>query len=464
MRRQREDVRARGDALRRRPGDRVRAGPERPGARDRSSRSSRVVRCTSRVTCAGSVRLKCTCARSRTPSPFGPTPSRAAACRRRTSSARPTRSGSRAAPAACRSGRPWSRRPPRRRRAAPCRSRRAAPSRSARPFQTTSRSLRSFGLSSQPSVRPRTSREPDAERLRHADRALDRHRPGRRRERRRRHLQRRSVRGRRKGQRGDRDNDPSHRRQVSVGPSGRVRLAWRKSTRWLRAQGFFEGGADGLVADVYLGYALSRFAAPDGDAGPAGAVSAAAGRSRGSAAQPTSSAPPGAFRIGAWERSWTDAEYAAAVDAVRAAIAAGDVYQVNLVQHLSAPFAGDPAGLAGCARAAPPARAAAARRRRLGDRLRLARALPRPARATRVDAADQGNAPAGLGRRPRRLREGRGRERDDRRPRAQRPLARVRARQRALARADGGASARRRRPPRLDRRGAACGRTSASQS
>src|SRR5262249_59652013 len=29
------------------------------------------------------------------------------------------------------------------------------------------------------------------------------------------------------------------------------------------------------------------------------------------------------------------------------AIAAGDVYQVNLVQHLSAPFSGDPAGLAG---------------------------------------------------------------------------------------------------------------------
>ena len=31
---------------------------------------------------------------------------------------------------------------------------------------------------------------------------------------------------------------------------------------------------------------------------------------------------------------------------MRAAIARGDVYQVNLVQHLSAPFAGDPAALA----------------------------------------------------------------------------------------------------------------------
>jgi para-aminobenzoate synthetase component 1 len=38
--------------------------------------------------------------------------------------------------------------------------------------------------------------------------------------------------------------------------------------------------------------------------------------------------------------------YALAIESVREAIARGDVYQVNLVQHLSAPFAGDPAGLA----------------------------------------------------------------------------------------------------------------------
>ena len=53
----------------------------------------------------------------------------------------------------------------------------------------------------------------------------------------------------------------------------------------------------------------------------------------------------GDVRIGEWERTLdATAEYAAAVEAVRAAIARGDVYQVNLVQHLSAPFAGDPAG------------------------------------------------------------------------------------------------------------------------
>jgi para-aminobenzoate synthetase component I len=115
---------------------------------------------------------------------------------------------------------------------------------------------------------------------------------------------------------------------------------------WLRDAGFFEGGADGLVADVYLGYALSdalrRTAVP---APPEPCpLPLAAARIR----QVTDCYKVGgAFRIGAWERSWTDGEYADAIESVRAAIARGDVYQVNLVQHLSAPFAGDPAGLAG---------------------------------------------------------------------------------------------------------------------
>ena len=50
--------------------------------------------------------------------------------------------------------------------------------------------------------------------------------------------------------------------------------------------------------------------------------------------------------VGEWERSWTDEAYAAAIDAARTAIYAGDVYQVNLVQHLSATFAGDPFAVA----------------------------------------------------------------------------------------------------------------------
>jgi len=52
------------------------------------------------------------------------------------------------------------------------------------------------------------------------------------------------------------------------------------------------------------------------------------------------------YAVGDWRSSWSEAQYEAAVDAVRAAIAEGDVYQVNLVQHLCAPFDGDPAGLA----------------------------------------------------------------------------------------------------------------------
>ncbi|HEY2778194.1 MAG TPA: anthranilate synthase component I family protein [Gaiellaceae bacterium] len=52
------------------------------------------------------------------------------------------------------------------------------------------------------------------------------------------------------------------------------------------------------------------------------------------------------FRVGEWARTWSDDDYGTAVELVRAAIERGDVYQVNLVQHLSAPFSGDPRALA----------------------------------------------------------------------------------------------------------------------
>jgi len=51
---------------------------------------------------------------------------------------------------------------------------------------------------------------------------------------------------------------------------------------------------------------------------------------------------PHDWAVGEWRSSWTPAEHAAAVRAVREAIAAGDVYQVNLVGHASAPYRGDP--------------------------------------------------------------------------------------------------------------------------
>lgn len=52
------------------------------------------------------------------------------------------------------------------------------------------------------------------------------------------------------------------------------------------------------------------------------------------------------FSVGGWEQTWSAEEYAAAVETVRAAIFEGDVYQVNLVQHMRAPFAGDPTAVA----------------------------------------------------------------------------------------------------------------------
>jgi para-aminobenzoate synthetase component 1 len=50
----------------------------------------------------------------------------------------------------------------------------------------------------------------------------------------------------------------------------------------------------------------------------------------------------GSWRLDGWEPSWTPAEHADAVRAVREAIACGDVYQVNLVGHASARYHGDP--------------------------------------------------------------------------------------------------------------------------
>jgi para-aminobenzoate synthetase component 1 len=69
---------------------------------------------------------------------------------------------------------------------------------------------------------------------------------------------------------------------------------------------------------------------------------------------PTSDMSGRPWSLGPWRESWTRDRHASAVDQVRAAIARGDVYQVNVVGHASAAYTGDPgpalrrvAGLAG---------------------------------------------------------------------------------------------------------------------
>jgi para-aminobenzoate synthetase component 1 len=121
--------------------------------------------------------------------------------------------------------------------------------------------------------------------------------------------------------------------------------AFRAVEAWLRERGFFAPGGEALSAELYLGYGLSAPLRRAGGAPPpepCAALPLAACR----LVDAGSSSGGGSFRVGDWEPSWTAAEHGAAVEAVRDAIAAGDVYQVNLVQHLSAPFAGDPTALA----------------------------------------------------------------------------------------------------------------------
>jgi para-aminobenzoate synthetase component I len=119
--------------------------------------------------------------------------------------------------------------------------------------------------------------------------------------------------------------------------------AFERIEAYLREHGFFAPGGEELEADLYLGYGLSaplRRQATPLPPEPCPLPCAAVAIRDVSQGQSL-----GHVSIGQWERSWSDAEYAAAVESVRAAIARGDVYQVNLVQHLRADFDGDPASL-----------------------------------------------------------------------------------------------------------------------
>jgi para-aminobenzoate synthetase component 1 len=114
---------------------------------------------------------------------------------------------------------------------------------------------------------------------------------------------------------------------------------------YLRDAGFFGGRVEDLVADVYLGYGISGLLRrkPWPDPPEPCRLPLAAVRVR-PADEPAR--PAGACSVGDWQATWAEDGYASAIASVQEAIARGDVYQVNLVQHLSAPFEGDPAGLA----------------------------------------------------------------------------------------------------------------------
>jgi para-aminobenzoate synthetase component 1 len=134
--------------------------------------------------------------------------------------------------------------------------------------------------------------------------------------------------------------------------------AFERIEQWLRAQGFFAPGGEALVADVYLGYGLSRTirrtaspVPPEPCRLPPAACVVRSGNYTGveNGNQVDERVGPWSsddLRIGAWRRTWEPADHADAVQAVRSAIGRGDVYQVNLVQHLSAPISGSPGTLA----------------------------------------------------------------------------------------------------------------------
>jgi para-aminobenzoate synthetase component 1 len=126
--------------------------------------------------------------------------------------------------------------------------------------------------------------------------------------------------------------------------------AFERIDAHLRAAGFFGSAQPARRADVYLGFGLSgplRRGAGAARPEPA-ALPLAACRIESVAADgpDANGAAAGDYRIGPWEPTWTEAQHAAAIGQAREAIAAGEIYQVNLVQHLSAAFEGDAGGVA----------------------------------------------------------------------------------------------------------------------
>jgi para-aminobenzoate synthetase component 1 len=136
--------------------------------------------------------------------------------------------------------------------------------------------------------------------------------------------------------------------------------AFRRIEDWLRERGFFVPGGEGLVADLFLGYGLSQTIRREISALPREPcpvlplAACSVRRAQYVGDHDNELGTEVRLEVGPWEATWTAAEYAAAVERVREAIARGDVYQANLVQHLAAPFSGDVRSLAGALAALRP--------------------------------------------------------------------------------------------------------------
>ncbi len=126
---------------------------------------------------------------------------------------------------------------------------------------------------------------------------------------------------------------------------------------WLRDHGFFVPGGEDLVADLYLGYGLAatlrRRSSPEPpEPCPLPLVACAVrhpdyvGRDDNASVHEAGLRREEALDFSPWEQTWSAHDYAEAVRRVQEAIARGDVYQVNLVQHLAADFRGSGRALA----------------------------------------------------------------------------------------------------------------------
>ena len=124
--------------------------------------------------------------------------------------------------------------------------------------------------------------------------------------------------------------------------------AYRRIEEWLRARGFFAPGGEDLVADLFLGYGLSQAIRRRRDTAADRAVRAPArcvqARRATRSTSPRRQEPLAIGAVG--RRRGPRPNTPTAIELVRDAIARGDVYQVNLVQHLSAACPGDPARVA----------------------------------------------------------------------------------------------------------------------